>query len=444
MTVDRDDRFAVLAMPGYGELTAGASRGFWRATRLPDARVWRQYQGGSLLAANFNALWVSALNLARSGRRVDCFAMQHADVEPEDWWLDTLIDEMEAGDLDILGAVVPIKDHKGLTSVALDRPDGDTWRPLCRLTMQEVHRLPETFTSADVGHPILLNTGLWACRFDESWASKVHFTINDRIAVDPQGRYHAQCEPEDWFFSRLCHEQGLRIGATRKVRVDHRGPATYSNQCIWGEPFDSAWIGASMVPDDLPGWRFPGDVPGWLSYEEGRALAKLAAGKRVLEIGSYMGRSTICMAQTARHVVAVDTWDGRGTPAPRETWREFKANLGRYGLGPKVAACPADWDVSGFVHESDDGARISGPFDLAFIDGAHDAASVAADIDRALAALAPDGLLGFHDYGSPIDPEVAPEVDKLIARGGELVSLTGTVAVVRPPAESLALTPSEA
>src|SRR5258708_4656047 len=46
-------------------------------------------------------------------------------------------------------------------------------------------------------------------------------------------------------------------------------------------------------------FRFPEEVCGWLTDAEGRKLAELAADKRVLEIGSCEGRSTICMAQVA-------------------------------------------------------------------------------------------------------------------------------------------------
>lgn len=428
---DRSARQVFLGQPGNGQLTAGAAAGFWRATRLPDAQVYRQYVEGSLLANNFNALWCTALNLAREGTfRASHFAMIHSDVEPVPYWLDALLDELEARDLDVLGVVVPIKDPHGLTSIALDRPDGDTWRPLCRLTMAEVHRLPETFTSEDLGHPLLINTGLWVCRFGD-WADRVRFTINDEIVRDPSGRYHAQTEPEDWYVSRLFHELGLRVGCTRKIPVTHRGPAPFSNQHAWGEPYDSAWIGRSLVPDDLPGWVFPDDVDGWLSREEGRALARLAKGKRVLEIGSYCGRSTICLAQTAGRVVAVDPHDGRGTPAPRATYLEFQANLARRGVADRVTTRVGTLDNPYLAAH----LGILGPFDLIFVDGAHDAESVRDDIARSLPLLAPGGLLAFHDYGNPADPGVAPEVDALLALpGAELLSLTGTLAVVKPPA----------
>jgi len=43
-------------MPGYGRQTAEAGRGLWRA-RQDMSNVMVEYRSGSLLAANFNALW---------------------------------------------------------------------------------------------------------------------------------------------------------------------------------------------------------------------------------------------------------------------------------------------------------------------------------------------------------------------------------------------------
>ncbi len=422
-----DDRRAFLGMPGYGELTAGAARGFWRASRLPDDQVYHQYNEGSLLAANFNSLWVSALNLVHGGRRVDYFAMQHADVEPCDWWLDSLIDEMEARQLDILGVVVPIKDAKGLTSIALDRPDGDPWRPLCRLTMTEVYRLPETFTSEDVGHPILLNTGLWVCRFDESWARQVRFTINDRIVYDrTSGKYLAQCEPEDWYFSRLLHEMGLKVGATRKIPLMHRGGMSFPNAQSWGNAFDAAWTDQSVLPSDGTGSYVMPEINGWLRHAEGAELARLARGKRVVEVGSYFGLSTVSMARTAAHVVSIDTHDGRGTASPQNTGAAFAANLARYGVADRVSVLIGTVETE--VLDS------FAPFNLAFIDGGHDRESVEADIRGVLPHMAPDGLIAFHDYASGVDPDVTAVVDELVASGGEILSVTDSLAVVKPPA----------
>jgi protein-L-isoaspartate O-methyltransferase len=417
----------VLGMPGYGDMTSLAARGFWRSTRLPDSETVKVYKHGSLLAANFNDLWCIALNLAHQGMAPKYFAMQHSDVGPQDWWLDDMIAELEANDLDILGAAVPIKDSLGLTSIALQRPDGDTWRPLARLTTTEVQRLPETFTSADVGHPLLLNTGLWVCRFDFEWAKKVRFTINDRIVFDKASNsYKPECEPEDWYFSRLLHELGLKVGCTRKIRLMHEGAWRWSNEHPFGQPYDSAWVDETVLPLG-PSERFTmPEINGWLRFEEGKALADLARGKRVLEVGAYLGLSTVCMARTALSVVSVDPHDGRGTALPADTLKPFLENLRKHHVYDRVRVLAKPLDRSR--------AAAYGPYDLVYIDGAHDRASVESDIAEAVPMLAPGGLLAFHDYRSATDPGVTEAVDALLEAGGSLLSVTESLAVVRPPA----------
>lgn len=428
----------VLGQPGYGEVSAGASRGFWQASRELEAgtplHLIRQHHCSSLLANAFNVLWCLALTLQQRGRQVDYFAMIHSDIEPQDFWLDTLIAELEERDLDILGVAVPIKSQHGLTSLALADPEGDNFRPKCRLTLRDVYDLPETFTSADVGYPLLLNTGLWVCRFDAAWNRQVHFEINDRITFHAEENvWRPEVEPEDWNFSRQCHALGLKIGATRKIPVKHAGSLRFDNMRPWGtETFDSHYLSESILTgrrQSEDGFRFPADVDGWLLEEEGRALAELAAGKRVLEIGSYCGRSTICLAQTAEQVTAVDTWNGAGTPRPRNTRGECERNLAAYDVSPKVIL--------------EEGVPAEGEYDLAFIDGDHSYEAVRADIERSLEVLAPEGLLAFHDYRDHAgqhdgnwDPGVNDAVDELIAAGGELISRHKTIAVVRPPASA--------
>ncbi len=177
---------------------------------------------------------------------------------------------------------------------------------------------------------------------------------------------------------------------------------------------------------------FPHDIDGWLRPDEGLALADLARGKRVLEIGSYCGLSTVCLARTAESVVSVDPHDGRSTPAPRDTTAAFWANLDRYGVRSKVKI------HVGTVSDIPDGPDYC-DFDLVFIDGAHDYESVQTDIAKALERLAPNGLLAFHDYrrfpgafDGRWDPGVTQSVDELIKAENVLVSTHATIAVVQP------------
>lgn len=431
------ERHIFLGMPGYGAQTAAAGRAFYlcaqditdgrrcKSNRLRD-KVIKEQRPGSLLAANMNGLWANALTLRHREQRIDYFAMLHDDIGTEDYWLDKLIDEMEANDLDILGVVSPIKDHRGLTSTAIDKKEDDPW-DCVRLTMDEVYRLPPTFTSDDVGGDLLLNTACWVCRFDKFAEYTFYFTINDSITFCPTlNKFVANVESEDWFFSRLCHKAGMKVGATRKIALFHEGATKYLNTQPWGsQRFDEGIVDKSPISERKDGFKFPHDVEGWLAFVEGEALFNLARGKRVLEIGSYCGKSTICLAQSAAEVVAVDPHDGRGTPTPKDTLGEMSDNLARYGVGDKVTIHP---ETSDYIPDYE-------PFDLAFIDGAHDPESVQRDIVNALALLKPDGLLAFHDYRPHVgDQGVKQAVDELIADGGELLSVHGTIAVVRASA----------
>lgn len=419
---------AFLGMPGYGCVSGAAARGFFRASATLNVAL--RMQESSLLAHNFNLLWCHALNLHHKGGGLDYFAMQHSDVEPADGWLDALVAELEAKDLDVLGVVVPIKDTRGVTSTALGRDDGSPWRVHCRLTMTEVMRLPETFTSADVGgRPLLLNTGLWVCRFGD-WCRQVRFTINDRIVIDADGDFVPEVEPEDWYFSRLLHGLGLRVGCTRKIAVGHRGHMTFGNTKAWGlNGFDREYVGRSPLDADLADGWFPHRAAGWLTEAEGAELARWAAGKTVLEVGSYCGRSTVCLARTAKCVSAVDTFDGRGTAAEGDTYPTFAMNLERYGVADKVQAVRGP---SAAVLPD-----LPAVYDLAFIDASHDYESVKADAGLAAARLKPGGVLAFHDYQSGRGDEgVTRLVDELIAGGAELLSRCDSLAVLRPVSPS--------
>jgi precorrin-6B methylase 2 len=294
--------------------------------------------------------------------------------------------------------------------------------------MREVYRLPETFTGEDLGRPLLLNTGLWVCRMDEGWAKKVHFTVNDRICFDPEkDHYFAQVEPEDWYFSRLLHELGLKVGCTRKVELGHRGNALYGNAHPWGTwEYDEVYAKGSLLgPRDPDDW-FPHDAAGWLSEREGRRLAELAVGGSALEIGSYCGRSTICLARGAKSVGVVDTFDGRGTDQPGDTFPLFRSNLRRYGVADRVKV------YKGTSEEVL--PKLPPVYDLVFVDGSHDHDSVLRDAGLAAAVLRPGGLLAFHDFGRAGDEGVTRAVSSVLAAGGELLETCDTLAVVRPPA----------
>jgi hypothetical protein len=171
------------------------------------------------------------------------------------------------------------------------------------------------------------------------------------------------------------------------------------------------WLTASAPAGDCPD-----EVPGWFTPAECALWRRCCAGRGVLEFGRHHGRSTVVAALAARRVVSID----RQSAAPADLW------LQRYGVRHKV------WLREGEFAEL---ARTSGgPFSACLIDGAHDRASVEADIAAARPQLAAGAVLGFHDYDDRAHPDVRPTVDSAAERyGWQLVGRADFLAVFAVP-----------
>jgi predicted O-methyltransferase YrrM len=132
-------------------------------------------------------------------------------------------------------------------------------------------------------------------------------------------------------------------------------------------------------------------VAGWLTDEEGEALytlAKECTGRgSIVEIGSFKGRSTICLALGSKagravRVYAVDTHWG-----PR--LEEFKRNIARAGIEELVEPVPG--------RSQEVALDFDEPVELLFIDGAHDYESVRQDFERWVPKLVEGGVVAMHD-----------------------------------------------
>lgn len=152
---------------------------------------------------------------------------------------------------------------------------------------------------------------------------------------------------------------------------------------------------------------------GWLTEEEASALCEIAAGKTVLELGSYRGRSTVALAQTAELVVAVDHHHGDAATGGGDTLTAFLQNVRNL---PNVIPVVADFATAAQV------LLFGRGFDLAYVDGAHDHASVKHDVTLALEVAE---LVVVHDYGLY---DVASGVAAIGARVEE--RLAGSLATV--------------
>jgi MMP 1-O-methyltransferase len=133
------------------------------------------------------------------------------------------------------------------------------------------------------------------------------------------------------------------------------------------------------------------DVPGWLSDEEGEALYELArecTGRGVIvEIGSWKGKSTICLGLGSRagssvRIFAVD---------PHADYRhgEFKDNVERAGIADLVTP------IKGISQEVVD--AFEEPIELLFVDGSHEEDDVREDFDRWVPKVVEGGIVAFHD-----------------------------------------------
>jgi caffeoyl-CoA O-methyltransferase len=130
---------------------------------------------------------------------------------------------------------------------------------------------------------------------------------------------------------------------------------------------DRAWIESTAAPihpvlEQIEVAAGPDDIP-ILDREAGRVLTALAAGRRrIVEVGTAYGYSTLCMAlgQPADGTIATIDPDRSRTDRARGWWRQAGIPDGRIAVvnRPALEAFAAGAAEPGLV----------GPFDLAFID----------------------------------------------------------------------------
>jgi hypothetical protein len=261
----------MLAMPGP-TMTFATAKGIIEASSAGHT-VGLDNSGGSW--DNFNTLFALALNRAQQGL-ITHFAMLHSDVAPQAGWLDVLLEECDRLDADLISAVVPLKDARGVTSCGLGRlgePFGGAYR---RVTVRELADLPPSFDAYDLaesygsykyaGMPLLHNNGCWVCDLRKPVfyseepvivegqycvALSAMFAFPRRV-VKYKGEWCVQGESEDWYFSRRLWELDARTCLTQRVKLSHLdGGTSYPNHGHWGEEHDQqtrCWW--DVIPSD--------------------------------------------------------------------------------------------------------------------------------------------------------------------------------------------------
>ena len=186
----------------------------------------------------------------------------------------------------------------------------------------------------------------------------------------------------------------------------------------------------------------PQDVEGWLTEAQATRLDRCAravpSGGRIVEIGSFRGRSTIVLARAApadAEVVAIDPHLGSDR-GPQEIAARpglgdadhaaFRANLERAGVAGRVR------HVRALSSEALD--AVDGEVDLLFVDGAHRYGPARDDLLRWGARVRAGGVLLVHDAFSSIGVTLALLRGVVFAREWRYRARDGSLAeYVRAP-----------
>lgn len=128
----------------------------------------------------------------------------------------------------------------------------------------------------------------------------------------------------------------------------------------------------------------------WL-YETAR---KLHSPARIVEIGSFKGRSTACLALgcvgTRKSVFCIDTFNGNDSDfSQRGFFGDFRKNLEKLNLFQYVHP------LVGTSREI--GEHWNSPIDFLFIDASHQYDDVLSDFETYFPHVRDGGLVAFHD-----------------------------------------------
>jgi hypothetical protein len=183
-------------------------------------------------------------------------------------------------------------------------------------------------------------------------------------------------------------------------------------------------------------WDAARDIEGWLTEAQARRLYGAAgavpAGGRIVEIGSFRGRSAIVLARAARtgvEVVCIDPHAGSDR-GPREIaarpvlgeedHRAFRGNLERAGVADRVRHVR---DFSSLALRAFDG-----PVDLLFVDGAHRFGPARADLVRWGARVPDGGRMLVHDAFSSVGVTLALLTSVVPSRSWRYAGRDGSLA----------------
>jgi MMP 1-O-methyltransferase len=149
------------------------------------------------------------------------------------------------------------------------------------------------------------------------------------------------------------------------------------------------------------------DINGWLTDQEALGLyntaSRLSANATVVEIGSWQGKSTYCIAKGLKkgEIYAIDPFNADGgldmqsqddynsKKGDSDLLENFSANMRRFGVIDKIKV------KKGYSYQfSNDFSKIN----FLFIDGDHSIEGCKKDFDMYASKIVAGGYIAFHDY----------------------------------------------
>jgi len=209
----------------------------------------------------------------------------------------------------------------------------------------------------------------------------------------------------DYIDDRALRQQpNLPFDGTQLRPSSRIDPAAAMNDAAISAAFaeDNARIASTYGAGEILGGVNPGDR---------RALYHLIARfqpKRVLEIGTHVGASTVYIASALRRFVdggELTTADIVDVNGPKAAWKSLRmpapparyiSDLGLEGITTFVTKPAAKM------------LQTPERYDLIFLDGDHSPRAVYREISAALRILNPPGLIVLHDFypgGKPLTPD---------------------------------------
>jgi predicted O-methyltransferase YrrM len=200
---------------------------------------------------------------------------------------------------------------------------------------------------------------------------------------------------------------------------------------------------------DDAAWALVDAIPGWLTRPEAAMLHYLAdrAKGRIVELGSFQGRSTVALAHALvaanrpGTVLAVDTFEGSPEHQPGATHFQaatVDASTGKVNTLPLLRRHLATAGLADRVEIRRDttrGAarRFAGEVGLLFVDADHAYRAVRRDLKAWLPHCRPDAVVVLHDVGDHAGPTRAAA--DLLAKGFRRLDQAGSaLALTRAPA----------